>query len=178
MACKFNAPNGKKSELYDTLYQKYGHKTALKNWAKTQTKEFKDWYNGELDVNGEPVLDGLKFANAPFDTIDVELIEDGMPISNAAAVEQIELLTNIFTDLGIDVEVQANTDIADAGQVVTINGKTTVTFNPRKVRGDTFFHEFGHIFIDMLGNDRVVKKGIENLRGSDLWNQVENLYSE
>lgn len=178
MACKYSAPNGKKSELYDSLYQKYGHKTAIKNWAKTQTLEFKNWYKGEFDANGEPAIKGLQFVNTPFDTIPLEIIEDGMPIDNAAAVEQIDLLTKIFTDLGINVEVKANTDIADAGQVVTVNGKTTVTYNPRKVRGDTFFHEFGHIFIDMLGNDRVVAKGIENLRGSKLWEQIANLYSE
>jgi hypothetical protein len=178
MACKFNAPNGMKSKLYDKVYESYGHKTALNAWATIQTQEFKDWYKGELDINGEPVLKGLSFENSFLDTLPIQIIEEGSPINNAAAVEQIESLTQIFSELGVNVEVKANTEMADAGNVVTLNGKTTVTFNPRKVRGDTFFHEFGHIFIDLLGNDRVVKKGIENLRGSKLWEQVSNLYKD
>ena len=63
--------------------------------------------------------------------------------------------------------------MADAGNVITVNGKTTVTFNPRKVRGDTFFHEFGHIFIDLLGNDRVVKKGIENFEYAEVLSGID-----
>ena len=149
MACKYKAPNGKMSELYDKVYQSYGHKTALTAWAQTQTKQFKEWYKGEFDINGEPVLQNLEFVNKGRDKVKIQILEDGMPINNAAAVEQIQMLTDVFTDLGLDIEVKANTEMADAGNVITVNGKTTVTFNPRKVRGDTFFHEFGHIFIDL-----------------------------
>ena len=52
MACKYTAPNGNKSKLYDSVYKVHGHKTALKAWATAQTKSFQDWYTGEVDKNG------------------------------------------------------------------------------------------------------------------------------
>tara|TARA_R110000824_G_scaffold189012_1_gene370410 strand:+ start:7072 stop:12255 length:5184 start_codon:yes stop_codon:yes gene_type:complete len=190
MACKYNAPNGKKSELYDSLYKIHGHKTALKAWVNTQTQEFKDWHNAEAvaesdtatsntDINGEPVVyDGTYYENANGERRDVIILDKENPINLEAATEQIESLTNIFKKSGIEVEIQM-ADIQDAGQIVSLNGnKATITFNPRKLRKDTVFHEYGHAYVDLLGNARIVEKGIDNLRGSKLWSRVALLYPE
>jgi len=179
MACKYTAPNGNKSKLYDSVYKVHGHKTALKAWATSQTPTFKDWYTGKLDSNGEAIVtDNLYFLNLDGETKNLEIFNDTGGFSNSAAIEQIETLTTIFEDLGLDIDVKFDTNILDAGQVFTINGKTTVKFNSKNARKDSVFHEFSHLFVDLLQNDRVLKKGIENLRGSELWKQVAALYKE
>ena len=180
MACKYNAPNGKKSNLYDGLFQIHGHKTALKAWVNTQTQEFKDWHKGsKLDVNGEPIVqDGTFYENVEGDRRNVIILNEDNPINLEAATEQIESLTDIFKNAGIEVEVQMS-DIQDAGQIFSLNGKkATITFNPRKIRKDTVFHEFGHAYVDLLGNARVVEVGIQNLRGSELWKKIARHYPE
>ena len=179
MACKYKAPNGAKSEVYDQLYNKYGHKTAIKAFAQIQTKTFKEWYaDGKVNENGEPILQNDTFINSKGQKEQVQIDTKDNPISLEHAASQIEELTALFEAQGLDIEVQLDSDIQDAGQVITVGGKTTVRFNPREIRKDTIFHEFGHILIDMLGNERVVAAGIENLKGSVLWAKIARLYPE
>ena len=179
MACKYTAPNGNKSKLYDSVYKVHGHKTALKTWATAQTESFKDWYTGEVDKNGEAIVtDNLYFSNLNGEKKNLEIFHENGNFDNSAAIEQIESLTAIFEELGLNIDVKFDTNIADAGQVFTINGKTTVKFNSKNARKDSIFHEFSHLFVDLLQNDRVFKKGVENLRGSELWNKIAALYTE
>jgi hypothetical protein len=60
------------------------------------------------------------------------------------------------------------------------NGKPTIVINPNKLFDDTIIHEFGHLYIDLLGGlkDPVVAAAIENLQGSKLWNDVAEAYPE
>jgi hypothetical protein len=178
--CKFVAPNGNKSNLYDKIYSQFGSKTAIKGWATTRTQEFKNWYDGEKDANGEPVLNELnEFVNKNGDIRNLsDILEDY--ISQTTTLEafskQVEDLTDIFTNQGLNIEVKLNSDANDIGSVVTINGTTTLEFNPRKIKSDSAFHEFGHIYVDMLGEHKHVTRGIELLKDTPLWNKVKNLY--
>lgn len=179
MACKYIAPNGKKSELYDKVYTNFGYETAHATYARVNSKEFKDNYDGKLDDNGEPVLEEsqfIQYSTGKQEQIPIQKTDN--PINLESAASQIEQLTSLFEQQGLDIEVTMDGDIVDAGQVITVAGKTKVSFNPRQLRKDTVFHEFGHIYVDMLGNDRVVQRGIENLRGSELWNKVVKVYPE
>ena len=102
----------------------------MKAWAESQTESFKNWYNGKIDKNGEPIIaNNLYFLNNNSEKRNLEIFHENGNFSNKAAIEQIDSLTEIFTDLGLDIEVQFDTNIKDAGQVFTINGKTTVKFN-------------------------------------------------
>ena len=54
-----------------------------------------------------------------------------------------------------------------------------ITINPNKVKEDTVYEEFGHIYIDMLGVDNpIVAKAIEELRDTPLYLQVQEQYPE
>ena len=61
MACNVtfvNAPNGKKSILFDSLSKEFGENEAFKTWVVTKTKTFeKEFGNSKVkDANGEPMI--------------------------------------------------------------------------------------------------------------------------
>lgn len=58
--------------------------------------------------------------------------------------------------------------------------KPVIRLNPNKIFQDTVIHEFGHIYIDLLGgvNNLFILDGIEQLRDSEAWEHVKELYPE
>jgi hypothetical protein len=54
----------------------------------------------------------------------------------------------------------------------------TIYINPFYAEGDTPIHEAAHILLDAMGENKVVKKAIEQLRGTDLWKETEKRYSD
>lgn len=181
-SCKFNASNGKQSMLYDKL-SKLSSNTALKNWAMTRTPAFQNWFgNGLTDVNGEPSLNEFgEFVNEQGDTMSIarNQLETALTAEMTVEdmVEQIETLTDIFSIAGVDVDVEMNADMLGSGSVVTLNGVTTVELNPRKIKKDTIFHEFGHILVDLFNDKKLIEKGIESLRGTELEKKLKKIYS-
>ncbi|MCC7514539.1 MAG: hypothetical protein IT212_07585 [Bacteroidia bacterium] len=67
-----------------------------------------------------------------------------------------------------------------AGVLETKEGKQTVKLNPEYNRTDTAIHEFGHALIDMMGGtaNKFIAKGIEQLKGTELWKRVEKTNPE
>ncbi len=55
-----------------------------------------------------------------------------------------------------------------------------VAINPNIAKEDTLIHEFGHLYIDMLGgmNNAFIAEGIKRLRGSKVEEEVEENYPE
>lgn len=64
-------------------------------------------------------------------------------------------------------------------QSATVQGNKIVA-NPDKLFQDTLVHEVGHVLIDSIGglNNPMVRRGIEQLKGSDMANRVEREYSD
>lgn len=59
------------------------------------------------------------------------------------------------------------------------NRKTkTISINPYHAGLDTPIHEFGHILIDAMGDNRVVKAAINQLKKSDLWRETAERYHQ
>ena len=60
-------------------------------------------------------------------------------------------------------------------------GRPVILINPNQLFKTTAIHEFGHVFIDSfpggLENPRL-QKALDQLRGSELWAEVEALYPE
>lgn len=90
---------------------------------------------------------------------------------------KIDHMRKIFKDEGLDIKVVPNYNLSSNGRVVMKDDKPVVEFNPLSVRDDTIFHEFGHIFIDILGVEHsLVKEGINSLKGTKLYNDIKRLY--
>jgi len=115
-----------------------------------------------------------KTTPAQFSKLRQTVIED-----SATTEEKINLLKDNFAKVGIQVEVLTDESMEENAKVEIINGQPVVTINPNKVFSDTVIHEFGHIYVDLLGIDNpLVRQGIEQLRGTELWSKVEKAYPE
>lgn len=75
-------------------------------------------------------------------------------------------------------EVIEDYDIDVAGLVEA--GGTVIRVNPKYWTTDTIGHEFAHILIDTIGglSNPLVRRGIELLKDSDIWNEVKDRYSD
>lgn len=183
MACTYKAPNGELSDLFDQVYNGWGKPNAVKVWTAIQSEQFKDWYGeGKTDTNGEPAINEYnEFVSAAGETLHVSEITGTVLNSPSAEkfAEQLNTLTNVFERAGLNIEVTFDESFDNIGSVITVNGVTKLTFNPRLIQSDSILHEFGHIYIDMLGmNHPVIKRGIEHVKGTPLWNKIANQYPE
>lgn len=87
-----------------------------------------------------------------------------------------------------DAVVLVDTEMEESGKLLGVNnpiskrneGKPVIVINPNKLFADTVFHEFGHLYIDLLGGmqDPIVQDAIEFLKGTSLWNKVQDTYPE
>ena len=57
---------------------------------------------------------------------------------------------------------------------------TVIRINPYKMKEDTLFHEFGHLFIDLLGgmSNKDIVGAYQSLIGSDIYKSVLNRYKD
>lgn len=87
-----------------------------------------------------------------------------------------------FAKVGINVDVEFTKDLADnvAGDVVGDGArKATIRVNENYLLDDTVYHEFGHIYIDLLGMDNsLVRQALKELKDSDLANRVAEMYPD
>ena len=112
-------------------------------------------------------------SNSKFSAMEKEDMENVYRVSNE--------LKNSFAKAGVTIDVIFDTSIDNIGQVdpAELGMNPTIRINPEKVRKDTTYHEFGHIYIDLLGvNDPIVSQAIAELRDTDLYYQVREAYPE
>lgn len=93
---------------------------------------------------------------------------------------QISRMKMAFENAGIPIQIEIDPELEVKGRVVSTPGKMTVIkLNPLKITEDTAIHEFGHVLVELLGEDNVtIKKAIEELRGTNLYKQVQEKYPE
>ena len=89
-------------------------------------------------------------------------------------------LQDSFASAGIMVEIEYDTEIPSIALVERKeDGSPTIKINPNIAKEDTVYHEFGHIYVDLLGvNHPLVQSGINQLKGTDLYEQVKERYPE
>ena len=89
-------------------------------------------------------------------------------------------LQDSFANAGVMVEVEYDTEIPSIALVERKeDGAPIIKVNPNLAKEDTVYHEFGHIYIDLLGvNHPLVQADIRQLQGTDLYNQVKEKYPE
>lgn len=88
-------------------------------------------------------------------------------------------LIEIFKSNGVEVQVIENNNLGTIGTAYKKGGNWIVEINPTKLQEDTLIHEFGHIFVEMLGYDNsVVQRGIKQLKTTSLWQTIQDNYSD
>ena len=80
----------------------------------------------------------------------------------------------------IDMDVVMNPDMEVSGRVIKVNGDHRIEINPNLLQNDTIIHEFGHVYIDLLGglSNPIIKAGIARLRGSELEKEIKRKYPD
>lgn len=59
------------------------------------------------------------------------------------------------------------------------DNRPIIVLNPNFLSSDTVFHEFGHLYIELLGeNDPLIQKAINQLIGTELYTTVKKQYPE
>ena len=97
--------------------------------------------------------------------------------SKTTTSNKLTLIQNSFKDLNIPIEYNSNMD--EKARVVYEKGKAVrIELHPDKITSDTIIHEFGHIYIDLLGgtSNPLIRSAINQLKGTDLWRDVMNNY--
>lgn len=166
-------------------------KDAISVYTKIFTSSFKreygDWeyspetYKGELDINGQPSIESIielmpSFSSSSLQRESSTSREDSL--NNSA--KKIEGLSAAFAKIGITVDIKFDNTLDENANVVS-TGKSSarITLNPNKVFEDTIPHEFGHIYVDILGyNHPIIQQGIDQLFGTELYAEIKKLYPE
>ncbi len=92
---------------------------------------------------------------------------------------KVQMLQDRFRRSGLPVKVIIDPSLPVNGQVQVSKTESVVRIHPDKLQGDTIAHEFGHILLEALGyNNPLVKQGIEELRGTELWKATEAAYPD
>ena len=92
---------------------------------------------------------------------------------------KINELTDTFAKHGVQVQIIKDNTIEGLAQVEpAVDGVFPIRMKDQAFSAvETQIHEFGHIYIDMLGYDNpIIQQGVNQLRGSELWGRIERLY--
>ncbi|QDP46413.1 MAG: hypothetical protein GOVbin1709_75 [Prokaryotic dsDNA virus sp.] len=186
MACRLiiKAKNGKDSKLFNDLNDIFGEEYAKNLYALANTDIFKTWlankyespdFSYKYDNNGEIEYRAILEFSESYDTTPISMARE----SSKNTTRKINLLKQTFRNVGINVSIIEDYDIVGRAQVdpATDENQAVIRLNPDKVFKDTIIHEFGHIYVDLLGEDHpLVIAGINQLKNTELWKQVEAAY--
>lgn len=96
-----------------------------------------------------------------------------------SAASKIAKLKAAFNAVGIKVDVVFDNNIEGFGEVDTSGENPVIRLNPETFRTDTVYHEFGHLFVDLLGIDNpLVQEALKQIRNSDVLEEVQIKYPE
>lgn len=170
MACKYKAPNGNDSNVYQELKSRFGHDVALSTYLYSHTSQFKAAHPSHpLDGNGEPAVNYLIDNNLVYKKSQLYTGKE----NKIDAKQKEASLKEAFKKAGVDVIVEENESLDVPARVMKKNNRVTVQMNPELMQSDTLYHEFGHVLVEGLGDDDpLVKAGIEMLQGTEIWNLV------
>ena len=85
---------------------------------------------------------------------------------------KIEMMTKSFP--GTEVIIDGDMPSGTMGEISYKDGAPSIKINPREVQSDTVFHEYGHLFIDLLGgmSNPFIKRGRDLLKDSEVESRV------
>ena len=128
-------------------------------------KQTQDYYLDEM-ARRENTSDQSKFSDLQRE--EIEIVE-----------KKAAHLKESFARAGVTVDIEYDTELESIAEVKPGEVNPIITINPNLAKEDTVYHEFGHIYIDMLGiTDPVVRKAIAELKDTPLYDQVSQNYPE
>lgn len=99
---------------------------------------------------------------------------DQKETSEKADPDRIEKVVEHIRKVLPKVKVVYDENLNAAGQ---LKGNT-ITINPYYAGADTPIHEAAHILLDAMGENKVVKAAVEQLKGTKLWTDTKARYPE
>jgi hypothetical protein len=173
--CDYYAKNGKRSELFDALFQKYGEAIAISSYVYSQTPVFRREYIGPRDANREPTLVGMEngghISKAPILMKEAEQLEN--------FVYRAEKLKEAFKVAGINIIIRENKSLDSTAVLLNEAGQSVIEYNPDKIRTDSVYHEHGHLLVDLIGYETdLIQRGVNQIAGTALYQSIQLLHPE
>ena len=156
------------------LTQEQLHEAVKIEQREKYDDAFRRWYESE-NV-------GL---NSP-EAIDKNEILDQTRKSNSSGANQLEESIKKMNDV-FDVKVILDKSIPLLGELLPVNhpisiqsGKPVILINPDLANQETVFHEFAHLYIDLLGGSKnqTINDAYQMLSGTDFHENVAKRYPE
>ena len=161
-----------------------GEPTGNIRWASAPSPNAGQKFAGKAYIKDKRIhptkKSGGTSTSADGSTVTVSIFDSKLDYSKDSSTDdKISHLKARFRNAGIPVTVEMDNTLDARGRVRIDKGNAKITLHPDLLRGDTVAHEFGHILVEALGNGHpLVQQGIEELRGSELWAQVEEAYPD
>jgi len=176
-----------KNKLYSLSINEDVLKSIPKEGTANSVLDYKNQYELETFMREQKSLSAFEQDYLLDEQARAENKSDQSRISEMAnedmaiAEKKANHLKDSFAQAGIDVEVIFDEELDVLGQVDSKeDGKSAVIrLNPNSIKEDTTIHEFGHIYIDLLGvEDPTVSAAINELRDTDLYAKVQQAYPD
>ncbi len=147
---------------------------ATSFYVETIDGKYSVWNKDSIDMLGFSVKKTTETTNYP----KYKKTPRKLKVSEAEIADISDRMTSLFERNGLKVSVVADTSLNGSATVVKDGSKVTVIYNPQRVRRDSIFHEFGHIYSELSNDKAFIQLGVEQLRGSELWNELAELYPD
>lgn len=159
----FNS-EGQNVRTFVTLDPKLSGSVGLRSMQDLEAEAISNIERAEAIANPKKKKSKLKFSNTE---------------TSQTTKEKVDMLKSKFAANGVNVEVVFDPSMDEAGDVEFDGSTGVIRLHPNKLGSDTVIHEFGHIYIEMLGyNNPTVQAAIEQLQDTELYAEVEKLYPE
>jgi len=140
--------------------------------------------NLSLENDFEKVFSKNAYSESPDHTTKyLDFMDSGKEDSVVTTEQKIEAMQKAFDSI-----VLVDTQMKSSGKLLAANnpiskrngGKPVIVINPNLLFSDTVFHEYGHLYIDLLGgmSDPLIQDAVEFLKDSSLWFRVQDEYPE
>jgi hypothetical protein len=120
--------------------------------------------------------------------------EGAETVSPTKVDDHIIYMKDLFRKAGVEVTLLSDTSMNEAGKILGVNseeyqellangdvkeGQAAIIINPDKLYSDTVFHEFGHLFIELVGGlkNKKIIEALAQLKGTQYEKILRQRYS-
>jgi len=107
--------------------------------------------------------------------VTVNITGSVTPAINSAE-KQFEKLSKVFAKHGIKATLIADTELQGKSHISKTDDEVTIIYNPNTVSTDSIFHEFGHLYVELITETGFIEAGVAQLKDTKIWKRVQKLY--